>query len=168
MSQVLTRRRWMLKAQGRHIVIVRGTQEKFEHPLMKALIWALYLPQYPHATIEAWIGDRYKPDVVAFPEEIRGPYDKPLFWGEAGLVSVDKIESMARRYPTTHFAIAKWHKPLVWTIDTVTEALKGLKREASFDVISFPDHSADFIDDDGQITIGFDDVTWERVGEPLS
>jgi len=165
MSQVLTRRRWMLKAHGRHIVIVKGTHEKFEHPLMKALIWALYLPQYPYATIEVRIGDRYKPDVIAFPEEIRGPYDKPVFWGEAGQVGTEKIESIARRYPQTHFVIAKWNKPLVWTLESVKEALNGLKRDAPFDVISFPEHSANFIDDDGQIHIGFDDVTWERVGE---
>ena len=33
---------------------------------------------------------------------------------------------------------------------------------APFDLISFPDHSAEFIDDDGQIHISFDDLDWRR------
>lgn len=41
-SPILSRRKWKLYAHDQHIVVVKGTSEKFTHPLMKALLWALY------------------------------------------------------------------------------------------------------------------------------
>ena len=153
----------MLKAHGRHIVIVKGEREKFVHPLMKALLWALYLPLYPSVTVEVGAGDRYKPDVIAFPpDDVRLRDPKPLFWGEAGSVGRDKIEALVKRYPDTHFALAKWDYSLRFPAEMVTEALKGVKRSAPFDLISFPAHSADFIDDAGNITLTHDDLVWQR------
>ncbi|MGB1288564.1 MAG: hypothetical protein ACPG7F_18660 [Aggregatilineales bacterium] len=161
---ILSRRRWMLKAHGQHIVVVKGTRERFVHPLMKALIWALYLPEYPGSTIEVRIGDKYKPDIVAFSEgDIHTVQDAPLFWGEAGRVGKDKIESLARRFPDTHFAIGKWNRTLYGQENIVKRALKKSRRTAPFDLIRFPAHSADFIDDDGNITITHDDVEWVRI-----
>jgi hypothetical protein len=163
-SPILTRHKWMLKAHGRHIVVVKNTLEKFEHPLMKALIWALYLPEYPAATVEVGADDRYKPDVVAFaPDNPRFRDNEPVFWGEAGSVGRDKVAALVKRYPDTHFALAKWDTRLKRPSDMVKEALKGIRRNAPFDVINFPVHSADFIDDDGNITLTHDDVTWMRL-----
>ena len=68
-SQVLSRRKWKLHANDQHIIVVKGTREKFTHPLMKALLWALYMPDYPNISIEIRIGDKYKPDVVAFEDD---------------------------------------------------------------------------------------------------
>jgi len=138
-------------------------RERFEHPLMKALLWALYLPDYPHATIEVSIGDRYKPDVVAFaPDDVRFRPDEPTFWGEAGQVRRQKIEALVRRYPDTHFALAKWDTRLKPYADLIRAALVGVRRGAPFDLLSIPAHAADFVDDDGHIHIQHDDVTWER------
>ncbi len=163
-SPILTRRRWLLKAHGQHIVIVKGTNEKFTHPLMKALLWALYMPQYPHITVEVRIGDRYKPDVVAFdPGNLRFRENEPIFWGEAGEVGKAKIEALVKRYPDTHFALGKWAIALKRPADLVAEALKGVKRNAPFDLISFPEHSDECIDDDGNIHITHDNVTWLRL-----
>lgn len=162
-SPILTRRKWMLRTHGRHIVIVKGTHERFTHPLMKALLWALYVPTYPHITVEVAIGDKYKPDVVAFASELR--QGEPVFWGEAGQTGADKIRSLVRRYRGTHFALAKWDSDLQPFVRLVTDALDGVKRDAPFDIISFPDDADErFIDDDGNITLTHADVTWVRCG----
>jgi hypothetical protein len=161
-SPVLSRRKWKLHAHDQQIVVVNGLREKFTHPLMKALLWALYMPMYPNISIEIRIGDKYKPDVVAFEEyaELRG--SPPVFWGEAGQVGADKIKSIARRYPNTHFAVAKWdvnlHHYEIW----LAGLLDGIKRNAPFDLISFPEDTIACIDDDGNISITFDDITYTR------
>src|SRR5690606_18131632 len=97
-SKILSRTKWMLYAHNQHIVVKRGTRERFVHPVMKALIWALYLPQYPTASIEIRIADKYKPDVVAFAPtpNIYQANPHPIFWGEAGQTGRDKIQSIVR------------------------------------------------------------------------
>ncbi|RIK43489.1 MAG: hypothetical protein DCC55_05405, partial [Chloroflexi bacterium] len=105
-SDLLLRRKWTFRAHGRQVVFVKRPVEHTSHVLMKAFLWALYLPDYPNLKVEVPAGDRYKPDVVAF--DPADPAAAPLFWGEAGQVGVEKIRALARRYPHTHFAIAKW------------------------------------------------------------
>ena len=102
-DELLLRRKWTLRAHGRQVVFVKKAFESDTHVLMKALLWALYLPAYPGLTVEVAVGDRYKPDVVALDAR-----DEPLFWGEAGDVTTAKIRSLTRRYRNTHFALAKW------------------------------------------------------------
>ena len=63
-SDLLLRRKWTLRAHGRQVVFVKRQNESREHVIMKALLWALYLPEYPHLLVETSIGDRFKPDVV--------------------------------------------------------------------------------------------------------
>jgi hypothetical protein len=132
---------------------------------MKALLWALYLPYYPTATIEVRIGDKYKPDVVAFAASpnIYQVNQHPTFWGEAGQTGRDKIQSIVRRFPDTHFAMGKWDTPLAPYMDIVADALKNVKRNAPFDLINFHEGSEAAIDDDGNIRIAFDDVEWIRL-----
>ena len=160
MDEKLLRRKVTLRAHGRRVVLVKKPVETEAHVLMKALIWALYLPTYPDAIVEYAIGDRYKPDVVAL--DLLG---EPMFWGEAGKVGVDKIRSLVRRYRATHFAIGKWDTRLEPHADIVREALAGVDRHAPFDLIRFPADSAErFIDERGEIIISHDDITWLRVG----
>ncbi len=59
--------------------------ESYEHVLMKALGFALFIKEYPTLEIEMKVGLRYKPDLVA-----RGDADNFLFWGEAGANSIRK------------------------------------------------------------------------------
>ncbi len=132
----------MYHAHDRKMILVKGLNESSEHVLMKAFLWALYLPDYPTLTVEIRIGDRYKPDVVALDEA-----GKPLFWGEAGQVSMEKVRALAKRYRSTHFAIAKWHTRLDPVEALVSEALQGIKRTAPFELMSFPADSAErFLD----------------------
>lgn len=87
MDELRLRRKWTLRAHGRQVVFVKKPVESTEHVVMKALIWALYLPQYPDLIVEIPVGDKYKPDVVSLDAQ-----GEPVFWGEAGDVST------ARRY----------------------------------------------------------------------
>lgn len=164
LSPVLSRRRWKLHANGQQIVVVRGTNERFVHPLMKALLWALYMPLYSNITVEIRIGDRYKPDVVAFaPDDPRFRENEPIFWGEAGQVKKEKIQALVKRYPDTHFAIAKWETNLRPLHGVVLDALDGVKRNAHFDLINFQEGSESFVDDDGNVALSFEALDWLRL-----
>ena len=88
---------------------------------------------------------------------------QPLFWGEAGRTSKDKIHSIVKRFPDTHFAMSKWDTGLKPYVDLVSEALADVTRNAPFDIISFPEETKQCIDKDGNITIRFDDVNWVRL-----
>lgn len=154
-------RKRMYHAHDRKIILAKGLNESGEHVLMKAFLWALYLPDYPALTVEIRIGDRYKPDVVALGED-----SKPLFWAEAGQVSMEKVRSLAKRYRSTHFAIAKWHTRLDPLEELVTAALEGIKREAPFDLINFPVNSAErFLDEDGYLQINKTDLEIRQLGQ---
>lgn len=170
MTDPIIPRKWMLRAHNQHNVFVWGRRERSVHTLMKAFLWALYLPDYPHISVEVRIGDRYKPDVVAYTgDEIAptGVYvvkQEPLFWGEAGEVGRDKIQAIVRRYRDTHFAIAKWETRLTPYEKIVRDALDGLKRNAPFDLLTFPADSAErFIDEAGNITLSHADLEWLRI-----
>ena len=159
MSDRLLRRKLTLRAHGEQVVFVKKKRERLEHVLMKAFLWALYLPDYPDLTVEVGIGDKYKPDVVQL--DWRG---QPAFWGEAGKVSVDKIASLTRRYRDTHFAMGKWATALDPYVEIVEEAVADLDRTAPFDLLRFPADSADrFIDAKGRISLTHDDVEWVQL-----
>jgi hypothetical protein len=53
--------------------------ESYEHVLMKALGYALFVGDFPQMEIETKVGLRYKPDLVAV-----GENNQFVFWGEAG------------------------------------------------------------------------------------
>ena len=159
-TDLMLPRKWTLRAHGKQVVFVKKANERSAHVIMKALLWALYLPQYPEMVVEIRIGDKYKPDVVELDE--RGT---PRFWGEAGAVSAAKIESLVRRFRSTHFVIAKWDARLDPHAAILEKALKNVTRSAPFDLISVPAYAAErFIDERGNITVTFDDLTWTRFG----
>jgi hypothetical protein len=134
-------RKWTLRAHGRQVVVVKKRRERASHVLIKAFIWALYLPEYPDLKIEVGIGGRYTPDVVQLDQ--RG---RPVFWGEAERVSLKKTRALVARFPSTHLVFGKWAAPL-----------------APVDLIRFPAESAArFMDGDGRITIDFADLEWRR------
>ena len=153
------RKKWTLRAHNQQVVFIKKANESDRHVLMKALIWALYLPEYPAVRVEVKIGDSYKPDVVMLDAS-----EKPLFWGEAGEVGVRKIKSLVRRYPHTHFAMAKWQSSLQPYEALVLRACKGVKRSAPFDLLRFDENSADtHITPQGTITIELDQVEHIRI-----
>src|SRR5262249_48026604 len=158
-ADLFLRRKWTLKAHGRQVVFVKRPIESSEHVLMKALLWALYLPYYPSLAVEVGFGDRYKPDVIAC-----GKDGAPVFWGESGKVGRDKLRSLARRYRHTHFALAKWNCPLTPFLELWRGAVGAVQRTAPFDVLRFSVDSAErFIDGEGHIHVRHADVEWQRV-----
>ena len=91
------RRKLTVRAEGRQIVLVKKPVERLEHVLMKAFLWALYLPQYDDLAVEIPVGDRYKPDVVSL-----DAFGQPRFWGEAGLRACGRLKrSTSAPFPTT-------------------------------------------------------------------
>ncbi len=159
-SEITLRRKLTLRAHSEQVVFVKKPRERLEHVLMKAFLWALHLPAYPDLAVEIPIGDRYKPDVVQL-----DALGEPVFWGEAGKVGADKVASLVRRFPDTHFAVAKWATPLDPFADLVRNALGDRPRRAPFDLLRFPDDSgARFIRDDGTVAVTFDDVERVRIG----
>ncbi|MGC9348645.1 MAG: hypothetical protein ACP5JG_10945 [Anaerolineae bacterium] len=158
MGELTLRRKWTLRAHGQRVVFAKRQYERTEHVVMKALLWALYLPDYPDLKVEIHIGDRYKPDVVSL-----DPWRRPRFWGEAGRISPDKIETLVKRYRAAHFAIAKWDTPLAPFVEIVGESLADLERTAPFDLIRVPPDAAErFIDERGEIRVTLEDLIWRR------
>lgn len=155
------RRKLTLRAHGEQVVFIKRKQERIEHVWMKAFLWALYLPTYPDLSVEVAIGTRYKPDVVQM-DALRGT---PRFWGEAGHVGAAKIVDLVQQYPDTHFALGKWATALDPFAEMVREAMADASRTAPFDLIRFPDDSAErFLDAKGHITISHDALEWTRIG----
>ena len=158
-TDLLLRRKWTLRACGQQVVFVKNPNEHSHHVLMKAFLWALYLPDYTDLSVEVPIGDRYKPDVVSLDGQ-----GQPRFWGEAGQVGVRKIRSLVKRYPHTHFAIAKWETRLDPVVEIVQRAISDVKRTAPFDLLAFSaDSSERFIDEYGNIRLQHDDLDWVRL-----
>lgn len=158
-ADLILRRKWTLRAHGTQVVFVKKANEHASHVLMKALLWALYLPDYPDLMVETGIGARYRPDVVAL-----DAHGHPRFWGEAGQVRVRKIDYLLRRYRATHFAFAKWNTRLHPLGGIVADALSGLDRTGPVDLLSFPADSAErFFDDQGRIHLTLDDLDWTRL-----
>jgi hypothetical protein len=85
------RRKWTFSAHGKQMVFIKKSFESEIHVLSRAFHWALFLPAYPDLSVEIQIGDRYKPDLVQYDDS-----REPVFWGEAGRVSLRKMQALLR------------------------------------------------------------------------
>jgi hypothetical protein len=153
MEERALRRKLSFHAHGRTLVLVKRPNEKIEHRLMMALLWALYLPQYPDLRIDVPIGARYRPDLVQLDADGR-----PVFWGEAGEVGLEKLRVLCGRYRDTHLVFAKWAANLQPFAGLIETALRGARRSAPVELIGFDGDAARFVDATGEIAIGFGDV----------
>lgn len=87
-GQLLVARREVIhnfELRGRKVKLWQNTGESYEHILMKALGFAMFVGDYPHLEIERRVGMRYKPDLIAVGQD--GQFD---FWGECGINSIRK------------------------------------------------------------------------------
>lgn len=79
---------------GRRVRLWQRPGESFDHVLLKALGYAMFVGEHPALEIELSVGLRYKPDLVALASEtkrrpragVRFP-----FWGECGMVTMRKV-----------------------------------------------------------------------------
>lgn len=155
------RRKLTFYAHTRTLVLVKHAGEKIEHRLMMALLWALYLPEYPGLRIDVRIGARYRPDLVQLDSEGR-----PIFWGEAGEVGAEKLRALCTRYRHTRLVFAKWAINLQPIAAQIEAALRGMSRAAPIELIGFDADAGRFVDETGHIQVGFEDVTrlrWEAL-----
>lgn len=88
---------------GRKVRLWQRNGESYEHILMKALGYAMFVRQYPTLEIEVKVGLRYKPDLVAR-DARSGEF---LFWGEAGANAVRKTAWLLKHTRTRALALFK-------------------------------------------------------------
>jgi len=157
MTELHLRRKLSFHAHGRTLVLVKRSNEKIEHQVMMALLWALYLPEYPDLRIDVPIGARYQPDLVQL-----GADGRPALWGEAGEVGLEKLRLLCIRYRDTRLVFAKWAINLQPFANLIDAALAGTRRAAPVELIGFDADAARFVDAIGQIGIGFEDVICRR------
>ena len=148
------RRKWTFRAHSKQMVFIKKTFESDIHVLMKAFLWALFLPDYPNLSVEIHIGNRFKPDLVQFDDN-----RYPIFWGEAGRVSQRKMQTLVQRFRSTHLVFAKWNMNLEPFLKFLKKRTDNSQRSAPVELISFPaDSNERFIRRDGSIQIAFKDV----------
>ncbi len=70
---------------NKHVRLWQCSGESYEHILMKALGFAMFVGEFPNLEIESRVGLRYKPDLVA-----RSQDETFSFWGECGMNSLRK------------------------------------------------------------------------------
>ena len=157
-SGLYLRNKITFRAHDRKVIFIKKPVEHMRHVLMKAFLWAIYLPCYPGLGIEITIGKRYKPDVVEV--DLNGT---PRFWGEAGKVGAKKTRTLVERYRHTHIAFAKWDADLAPFQKILAKAAAGSPRTAPIDLISFPtDSEKRFISASGHIDLSLSDVNFHR------
>ncbi len=152
--------KWKVSAHGKTLVLTKRPIERSLHVVIKALLWALYLPQYPSTKVEVSIGTRYKPDLVALDEA-----GKPLFWGESGEVGKRKIETLCHRYRATHLVFAKWGPVHRMKASMFADIVCRTKRSAPVELLFFPEDSRErFVNEDGAISVSREEIPgfrWE-------
>ena len=167
MDSLLLQGKWRLRAHGRSLVLAKRAGEKPSHVWLKGLLWALYLPHYPNILVEVALGHRYKPDLVSFAQDYqRCPQARPVFWAEAGQVTLDKLASLVRQFPDTHFAVAKWGPLGNWE-NHLEQLLQSSRLRNRFDLLNFQGESPlQYLDPKGSIAVSLDQVLVKRWGTP--
>lgn len=92
---------------GRKVRLWQRGGESYEHILMKALGYAMFVETYPTLEIEMKVGLRYKPDLIA--RDAAGEF---LFWGEAGANSLRKTAWLLKHTRTRKLALFKIERPV--------------------------------------------------------
>ena len=159
------RRKLTVRALGRTLVLVKRAEESGEHVVQKALLWLRYLPRYPELRVEQHLPfpSRYKPDLYA----LDAAGGRPVFWGECGVVSAEKLRTLLRTHPDCHFAFSKWATRLDLFAALVDDALGSVRRRAPVELIGFPADADAWLDArDGGVGAVIDHDLDLRVWEP--
>lgn len=90
---------------GRRVRAWQRPGESYEHVLMKALGYAMYVAEFPTLEIEVEVGLRYKPDLVARGDATGG--GRFQFWGECGTVTMRKIAWLLKHGDVERLVIFK-------------------------------------------------------------
>lgn len=101
---------------GNRVRLWQRRGESYEHILMKALGYAMFVSEFPTMEIEIKVGLRYKPDLIA--RNIAGDF---LFWGEAGANSIRKTSWILKHTRTKKLVLFKIGR----NVTSLIEQLRG-------------------------------------------
>jgi hypothetical protein len=115
-------------ANGVTKTLVKNRMESIQHVLTKAVLWKLFMEEYPDIQIEHNFGDPdYMPDVVSLDPTNDNAH--PLFWGESGRMRVHKAIDLLQRYPDTHIVQCRWGVEIDQFRTPLLEALEERQEE---------------------------------------
>ncbi len=104
---------------GRRMRLWQRPGESYEHVLMKALGYAMFVDEYPNMEIEPRVGLRYRPDLIARVDE---PGRLPFaFWGECGQVSMRKVGWLLKHAGVERLVLFK----LIGHVDALVAELRA-------------------------------------------
>lgn len=95
----------------------QATGESYEHVLMKALAYSIFVGRYPNLQVEIRVGLRYKPDLIAIDED--GEFD---LWVECGMVSLLKTAWLMKQTSARAVKIFK----IAWNTEQYAEQLRNV------------------------------------------
>lgn len=130
----------------RKVVLAKSAGESERHILLKALLYALFIEQYPDLQIERNLGLRYKPDLVAL-----GSTHSPRFWAESGVTSRQKVGWLVRHLRDGHLVFAHQAGASDTFAEMIASAIRREPRNGLIEVFSFGDDAWDAIGRDGTI-----------------
>lgn len=87
---------------GERVRLWQKPGESYEHVLMKALGYAMFVEDYPHLEIEKVVNLRYKPDLIV--QNGERDFD---FWGECGQNAIHKTHWILKHTRTEKLALFK-------------------------------------------------------------
>lgn len=103
---------------GRRVRLWKRPGESYEHVLMKALGYAMFVDEFHQLTIEKDVGLRYKPDLCA--QDADGRF---VFWGECGATSVRKINWLLKHAGVQRLVLFKIQRVVAALADELRESV---------------------------------------------
>jgi hypothetical protein len=91
---------------GRRMRLWQRPGESYEHVLLKALGYTMFVAEFPHLEIEPRVDLRYRPDLVAR-TDARAARAAFAFWGECGLVTMRKVGWLLKHAGVERLALFK-------------------------------------------------------------
>lgn len=153
-------RKITVRIDGRKQVFAQRTGESDRHILLKALVFALYLPTCPALSVERSIGNRYKPDLVAL-----GSDGAPTFWAECGEIGAQKLARLIQRFSDTHLVVAKLATDLTPWAAIIERALPE-RRAAPIELLGFDQSAWEAIDERGTVELSRLSIMRQVFGSP--
>lgn len=118
---------------GKRVRLWQRSGESYEHVLMKALGYALFVREFPHLEIEVRVGLRYKPDLVA--RELDGRFS---FWGECGMNSLRKTAWLLKHAKVEKLLLFKIENNIAQLVEQLREEIEPRYRaDGKLRVINF-------------------------------
>lgn len=108
---------------GNRVRLWQRNGESYEHILMKALGYAMFVSEFPTMEIEIKVGLRYKPDLIA--KDAAGDF---LFWGEAGANSIRKTSWLLKHTRTKKLVLFKINQNVAALIEQLREEIPAKYR----------------------------------------